>query len=94
MVGQADIVDQDFLQWVSAGRHDYIKDATEFMGRRANELMEAEGLECLHDLASVDICSSFEVDVNIPSHYHCYRVRSQSFLQLREFFEECCRNQL
>ena len=33
---------------------------------RSDELMEAEGLACLHDIATVGICSSFAVDVNIP----------------------------
>ena len=61
VVGEADIVDHDVLRWVIAGRHDYIKDATKFIGGLIDELIEAESLKCLHDLASVDICGSFEV---------------------------------
>ena len=64
------------------------------MGGHADELMEAEGLECLHNLASVSICFSFEVHIYIPSYCDCYRVRSQLFKQLGDFFEKCCCNRL
>ena len=40
MVGQADVVDHNVLRWVIAGRHDYIKNATEFMGGRTDELLK------------------------------------------------------
>ena len=40
MVGQTDVIDHDVLRWVIAGRHNYIKDATEFMSGRTHELME------------------------------------------------------
>ena len=78
----------------SAGRHDYIKDSNEFEDGHEYELLETKRLECLHDLASVGIYVSLEVNVSILSYCDCYCVRSQLFQQLRDFFDKYFCNQL
>ena len=60
----------------------------------ADEMVETEELECIHNHASVGICLSFEVGIYIPGYCDCYRVRSQLLKQQREFFAKCCRIRL